>query len=483
MSQHATIATPSPAAKNRTPPGPKAHWLRGNLEAFKPDRLKFLTECAQTYGDVVALRLGPKRIWALNHPDLVEEVLVTKNRQFVKHFGLREAKPSLGEGLLTSEGDFWRRQRRLAQPAFQRDRINGYANVMVDYTERMLKTWSHGQHRDVQDDMMKLTLEIVTKTLFDADIAGDAGHVAEAMNTLMESFTERVSRLIKPPIWVPTLSNLQFRRALNRVESVLYKIIADRRKTGEDRGDFLSMLLQAQDVEGDGSRMTDRQVRDESITLFMAGHETTANTLAWVWYLLSNHPEVEAKLHAELDHVLDGRPPNVADLPRLVYTDRVVTETLRVMPTVWLLGREAVEPVEIGGYLVPKGTTMWMSQWVIQRDPRWFDEPEAFRPERWADGLAKRLPRYAYFPFGGGPRICIGNHFAQMEAVLLLAAIARKFRPRLAPGAIIKPLATMTLRPESGVPVILEERLRNPGREHHENEDPQTQGRCPFSTV
>ena len=462
MSQHATLATPSPLPSPRKarPPGPKAHWLRGNLEAFKPDRLKFLTNCMNNYGDVVSLRLGPRRIWALNHPDLVEEVLVTKNRQFIKHFALQDAKPSLGEGLLTSEGDFWRRQRRLAQPAFHRERINGYARVMVEYTERMLGGWRHGQHRDVQDDMMRLTLEIVTKTLFDADIASDAGHVADAMNTLMESFTERVSRLIKPPLWVPTPSNVRFRGALRSVEAVLYKIIADRRKSGEDRGDFLSMLLQAQDIEGDGSGMTDRQVRDEAITLFMAGHETTANTLAWIWYLLSNHPEAEAKLHAELDQVLDGRPPEVGDLHRLVYTDQVVTETLRVMPTVWLLGREAAEPVEIGGYLVPKGTTLWMSQWVIQRDPRWFDDPETFRPERWADGLAKRLHRYAYFPFGGGPRVCIGNNFAQMEAVLLLATIARKFRPRVPAGTVVKPLATLTLRPESGVPVILEGRGR-----------------------
>jgi cytochrome P450 len=307
--------------------------------------------------------------------------------------------------------------------------------------------------------MMRLTLEVVARTLFDADVTGESAGIAGSMEVLMANFTERVNRLIRPPVWLPLPINFRYRKAMRQVERVLFDVIAERRRSGEDRGDLLSMLLQAQDTEGDGSGMTDRQLRDESVTLFMAGHETTANTLAWVWYLLSLHPEAERALHDELDEVLDGgRPPEVADLPRLVHADRVVTEALRVMPTVWLLGREAVEPVEVGGYLVPKGTTLWMSQWVIHRDPRWYDEPEAFRPERWADGLARRIHRYAYFPFGGGPRVCIGNHFAQLEAVLLLATIARKFRPRVPPGTVVNPVPTMTLRPEHGIPVVLEER-------------------------
>jgi cytochrome P450 len=457
-----TLTSPNstrPPARPLRPPGPKGHWLYGHLGEFREGRLDYLTRCAREYGDVVALRLGPARVWALNHPDLVEEVLVTKNRSFVKHFGLRLAKPTLGEGLVTSEGDFWRRQRRLAQPAFHRDRVDGYGRVMVELTERALRSWADGQARDVQADMMRLTLEIVAKTLFDADVTGASAGVAGAMETLMANFTERVSRLVRPPVWLPLPMNLRYKRAMREVERVLYGVIAERRRSGEDRGDLLSMLLRAQDTEGDGTGMTDRQLRDEAVTLFMAGHETTANTLAWVWYLLSLHPEAEAALHAELDGVLDGgRPPGVSDLPRLGYADRVVTEALRVMPTVWLLGREAVEPVEIGGYRVPKGTTLWMSQWVIHRDPRWFDEPEAFRPDRWAGGLAKRLPRYAYFPFGGGPRVCIGNQFAQMEAVLILATVARRFRPRVPPGTVITPVPTMTLRPERGIPVVLEER-------------------------
>lgn len=453
-----TTTPPQKPPRAARPPGPPGRWIGGNLREFRADPLGFLTDLARRYGDVAAMRLGPANIWMLNHPDLVEDVLVTKNRVFRKHFALREARPSLGEGLLTSEGDFWRRQRRLAQPAFHRDRIEAYGRVMVEYTERMLTTWADGQRRDVQADMMRLTLEVVTKTLFDADISGESTDVAHAMETLMEGFTDRVNRLVKLPVWVPVPANLRFRRAMRVVENALNAIITDRRRTGEDRGDLLSMLLQAQDDEGDGTGMTDRQLRDEAVTLFMAGHETTANTLAWVWYLLSLHPEAEAALHAELDAVLGGRAPGVADLPRLVYTDQVVTEALRVMPTVWLVGREATEPTEVGGYAVPKGTTLWMSQWVIQRDPRWFDDPEAFRPGRWADGLAKRLHRYAYFPFGGGPRVCIGNHFARMEAVLLLATIARRFRPLVPAGTVITPVATMTLRPENGVPVVLKGR-------------------------
>jgi cytochrome P450 len=454
--------TPLPAHGSSRPPGPKGHWLLGNLPEFRENRLGYLTEWSRRYGDVVAIRLGPARIWLLNHPDLAEEVLVHKNRLFIKHFGLRTARPSLGDGLLTSEGDFWRRQRRLAQPAFHRERVHGYGRVMIEFTERMLGGWSDGQRRDVQADMMRLTLEIVTKTLFDTDIAHGAAGIARAMETLMESFTDRVNRLVRFPTWVPIPSNFKFRKALKTVEDTLYAIIAERRRTGDDRGDFLSMLLHAQDTEGDGTGMTDRQLRDEAVTLFMAGHETTANTLAWVWYLLSSHPEAEAALHAELDQVLDGRAPEVSDLPWLVYADRVVTETLRLMPTAWLLGREATEPTDIGGYRVARGTTLWMSQWVIQRDPRWFDDPDSFRPGRWADDLAKRIPRYAYFPFGGGPRICIGSSFAQMEAVLILAAIARRFRVRVPAGTVVKPVPTMTLRPDGGVPVVLEERRRRP---------------------
>jgi cytochrome P450 len=273
----------------------------------------------------------------------------------------------------------------------------------------------------------------------------------------MQAFVVRTASLISPPHWLPTPMNIRVELAVRRLERILLSIIAERRESGEDRGDLLSMLLRAQDEES-GRRMSDAQLRDEVMTLFMAGHETTANTLAWTWFLLAGHPEAEARLHAELDQVLSGRPPTVSDLPRLPYTGNVINETLRVYPTVWMVGREAIEPVELGGYLLPVGTTIFMPQWVIHRDGRWFDDPEVFRPERWAGGLMGRIHRYAYFPFGGGPRLCIGNNFALMEATLILATLAQKFRLSLAPDAEVTPLPTMTLRPAHGVKVVLSKR-------------------------
>jgi cytochrome P450 len=424
------------------------------LHEFSRDRLGTLTRWAQEYGDLVSARFGTRYIVFANHPDLVEEVLVNQNRKFIKHYRLRNATRTLGHGLLVSEGEFWRGQRKLVQPAFHRERISAYAQLMVEFTERMLRTWAAAQVRDVQEDMMRLTLEIVAKALFDAEISSDSARVRVAMETLMRAFVVRTASLVTPPHWIPTPMNVRVEWAVRRLERILLTIIAERRQSGKDRGDLLSMLLRAQDEES-GRQMSDQQLRDEVMTLFMAGHETTANTLAWSWFLLSEHPEVEARLHAELDQVLSGRPPAIGDLSRLRYTENIVNETLRFYPTVWMLGREALEAVELGGYSIPAGTTVFMPQWVIQRDRRWFDDPEVFRPERWEGGLMQRISRYAYFPFGGGPRVCIGNNFALMEATLILATIAQKFRLRLAPDAVVEPLATITLRPARGVKVVL----------------------------
>ncbi len=440
----------------RRPPVAPGHWLLGNLPEFRRDRLGFLERIAREYGDVVALRLGPIRMRLLSHPDLVEEVLVTKNKHFIKHFALRQTRRTLGNGLLTSEGEFWRGQRRLAQPAFHRERLAGYAASMVGLTLRMLDGWADGRSLDLQDAMMRVTLQIVAKTLFDADVGAEVAEASAAMETLMDGFTRRVNQLVKLPESWPTPANRRMNRAADRLDAILYRVIAERRASGEDRGDLLSMLLAAQDEES-GRRMTDAQLRDEAMTLFMAGHETTANTLAWAFHLLAGAPDAEAALHREIDEVLGDRPPTIEDLPRLKYADAVVTESLRVMPTVWLLGREAIEPCEVGGYPVPVGMTLYMSQWVVHRDPRFFDEPTRFLPGRWLDGLARRIHRYAYFPYGGGPRLCIGHQFAQMEAVLLLATIARRYRLAMAPGAVVTAIPTMTLRPD-GMPMVLSAR-------------------------
>lgn len=435
--------------------GPRGTWLQGNLGQFIHGRLGFLEENFARYGDVFKIRLGPKPIVVISHPDAIEEVLVTKSKSFIKHFALKRTKRTLGNGLLTSEGDFWRRQRKLAQPAFNRDQIGRHSAMMVQLTQRMLEEWQTGQTRDAQEDMMRLTLEIAAKALFDADVTGESAGASAAMDFVMKAFTARLGKIAPIPEWFPTPLNLQLNRAVKQLEAIIFRMISDRRRTGEDRGDLLSMLLKAQD---EGGGMTDAQLRDEAMTLFMAGHETTANTLAWVFWLLAEHPEAEAKLHAELDSVLGGRAPTMEDLPRLAYLDHVITETLRIYSTVWLLGREAIEPVTIAGHRIPKGWTIYMSQWIVHRDPRWFDDPAEFRPERWADGLMKRIPRYAYFPFGGGPRLCIGNNFALMESALLLATIAGRFRLKLAPDANVVPLPTMTLRPEFGVKVQIERR-------------------------
>ncbi|MDR3618339.1 MAG: cytochrome P450 [Paludisphaera borealis] len=439
-----------------SPPGPKPHWLSGNLREFARDRLGALTRWQREYGDVVSARFGTRPILFVYHPDLIEQVLVEQNRKFIKHYRLRGATRTLGNGLLTSSGDFWRGQRKLAQPAFHRDRIASYADVIVDHAERMLRSWSPGQTRDLHVDLMRVTLEVVAKTLFDAEVGSDSADASAAMEMLMNNFLARTSALIPIPEWIPTPLNRKLEQAARRLDRIILGLIAERRKTGEDRGDLLSMLLHAQDEES-GRGMSDAQLRDEVMTLFMAGHESSANTLSWVFYHLANHPEVEAKLHAELESVLDGRPPTFADLPRLPYTGMVVSETLRLYPTVWMIGREAIEPTKIGGYAVPVGTTVFMPQWAVHRDPRWFDDPEAFRPERWSEENRASMHRYAYFPFGGGPRICIGNSFALMEATLLLASIAARYRLELAPDADVALLPTITLRPAHGLKVVVRE--------------------------
>jgi cytochrome P450 len=394
-------------------------------------------------------------VFIFNHPDDIEAVLVTLNKKFIKGRALRANKRLFGEGLLTSEGEAWLRQRRLAQPAFHRSRIASYADTMVRFTEQMLGGWRDGDGCNVHEEMMRLTLAIVAKTLFDADVTREAKEIGEALEVVMEVNTDP-RRLLFVPAWLPTPANLAMRRAVRRLDRVIYRIISERRASGRDSGDLLSLLLHAQDE--DGSQMSDVQLRDEAVTLFLAGHETTAITLSWTWWLLAQHPKIEAKLHAELAAVLGGRVPTFKDLPRLGYLEMILSESLRLYPPAWSMVRMAIEDSEIGGYRVPAGCGVAMSQYVVHRDPRFFDAPDEFRPERWENDLAKRLPRFAYFPFGGGPRICIGNSFALMEASLTLATIAQEFRLSLVPGQSVEPLPSITLRPKNGINVILHKR-------------------------
>jgi len=438
-------------------PGPKGGYLFGSVAAFRRDQLAFYASCAREYGDVVQTRMGPYRILLIYHPDAFEELLVTRSRDFIKSPGVQLLRPLLGDGLLLSEGDTWLRQRRLVQPAFHRQRVAGYGDVMTAFAERHVATWKDGYVIEAHAEMMALTQAIVGKTLFDADVSGDAHEAGQAAKVLAEDFGARMASFRLMPYWLPTPRNFRWRRAVRRLDAIVHRIIAARRSSPEDRGDLLSMLMQAQDAD-DGSRMTARQVRDEVMTIFLAGHETTAVALSWTWYLLAQHPDADARLADELRHVLGGRAPSVADLPRLRYAGMAVTESMRLYPPAYGIGRQATRATEIAGQVIAPGDIFIAPTWVVHRDRRWFEEPEAFRPERWAGDLAQRLPRFAYFPFGGWPRQCIGNSFAQMEAVLLLATIAQRFRLSLVPGQRITPTPYITLRPEPGIRMLLARR-------------------------
>jgi cytochrome P450 len=440
-----------------SPPGPEGTYLVGNLLDYARDPLPFLTRCSREYGDVVRLRFPGPPVYLLNGLDHVEQVLVKHNRNFIKGRYFRQELGFLGRGLLTSEGGFWRRQRRLSQPAFHRQRINAYGKVMVSYAERMLESWREGEVRDVHQEMMRLLLEVVAKVLFDAEIER-ADEVGKALGRVAKRFDEQGSaKLLRLLLGrLPTPTDLRFRRAVEQLDELIYGIVDERRASGNDTGDLLSMLLHARDEEGD--RMSDGQLRDEVMTILLAGHETNALALSWSWYLLAQHPEVEAKLFGELREVLGDRAPTVEDLPRLRYTQMVLKESMRLYPPAWSISREAKEECDIGRYRVPAGTQLFVVQWVIHRDPRYFEDPEAFVPERWADGYGDRIPKYAYLPFGAGPRLCIGSSFAVMEATLLLASIAKRFRLELTSGRRVIPQPSVTLRPRGGIEMRLEER-------------------------
>ncbi len=437
-------------------PGPRPGWIGGNLGAFNRDPLGFLTRCQRDHGDFVQLKFGGFPIYFLNDPALIEDVLVTQNRKFIKGRGLGRTKDLLGNGLLTSEGEFWRHQRRRAQPAFHQQRIAAYGEIMARRTAQMLGGWSDGQRIDAHEAMMALTMAIVAEALYSVDVTGEAGVVSGAMDVLLRDFLNR-NRAFLIPAWVKTPSKMRAERAIRELDQVVYAIIQDRRDHPEQaHSDLLEMLLTARDEDGQG--MTNRQLRDEVMTLFLAGHETTANTLSWSWMLLSQNPAVEEKLHAELDTVLAGRTPVTADLPALLYTAQVVREALRLYPPAWVIGRQTIQTVTLGGVEIAPGAGILMSQWVMHRTPRYYDDPQAFRPERWEGDFAHRIPEFAYFPFGGGPRLCIGRPFALQEAALVLATVAQRYRLELAPGSAVHPVPSITLRPGGGMPVILKKR-------------------------
>ena len=439
----------------RRPPGPKPHFLIGNMPLASPDPLPIFSAWAAEFGDIFYYRAAWLHVYFLNHPDLIEEVLVRNPRNFLKDRVIRNSRWFFGEGLLTNEGESWLRQRRLSAPAFHRERVSGYANIMTTYAQQMQAHWQDGQTLDIHQQMMRLTLQIVVRALFNVE-AEQTGEISSALNLIMSNTTG--IRILLPPLarYLPTPRMISFRRAVARMDNTVYNIIAQHRANKTDSGDLLSTLIAARDE--DGSRMSDKQLRDEVLTFLIAGHETTALALTWTWHLLAQHPDIEKKLHQELDGVLGGRVPQFSDLPRLTYTERVIKESMRLYPPAWSLARTVLSDFELRGYTIPAGANVVMSQWIMHRDPRYFSEPEKFNPDRWSPEIAQKLPRFAYFPFGGGPRQCIGAAFAMMEASLLLATIAQRFRLLTVPDHAVVAIPSFTLRPKYGMRMTAEAR-------------------------
>jgi cytochrome P450 len=426
------------------------------------DPIGTFSKIARECGDIAHFKVGGKDMFLISNPEYIKEVIIGHHQDFVKSESLKIAKPLLGEGLLTSEGEFHHRQRRLVQPTFNHERVDGYGKVMVRRSVEATEAWKDGETLDIHAEMMRLTLVIVAETLFGADMEDEASTVSEALTSALES----LHRLKTPGSRVLRRLQLtgdqQIERSKKTLDAIVYRIIDERMKSGEDKGDLLSMLLQARDKEGDGTGMSELQVRDEAMTLFLAGHETTAKALTWSWYLISQNPEVESKLHDELDAVLGGRLPTAQDFPKLQYTTKVMTEALRLYPPSWTLGVKVTKPFAVAGFPMPVGATLVMSQYIVQRDARYFAEPEKFLPERWTPEFRSSLPRFAYFPFGGGPRVCVGEPFAWMEGVLCIATIAQRWQMKHVPGHKVELLPRLTLRPKYGMKMTVTRRAGGP---------------------
>jgi cytochrome P450 len=438
-----------------TLPAPAGHGIAGNLIDLGNDPLAFLSKC-RDYGDIVPLRLGLTTSCVLTNPDYIEQVLKDRDT-YIKSRGFRVLKTLLGNGLLTADGESWFWQRRLAQPMFHQKRIDNYGNIMVAYTDRMLQSWHDGETHDIHADMMRLTLEIVMKCIFNADVdTGEAQAIADALDVAMNWFESKRRQNFLVWEWFPRPENVRYHQAIAKMDAAIYNLIAARRQQTEETHDLLSMLMSARDEET-GQQMDDKLLRDEVATLMLAGHETTANALSWTLMLLAQHPESRKKLAAELQQVLQGRLPSIEDLGKLTYTNQVVKESMRLYPPVAIFGREAARDTTIGDYEIPQGTVVTISQWVMHRHPQYFANPDAFEPERWTENFEKQLPRGVYIPFGDGPRVCIGKGFAQMEAVLLLATISQRFELDLEPGFEIVPQPSITLRPATGIRVQLKQ--------------------------
>ncbi len=431
----------------------------GSIPAYDKDRLALFLRVTQECGDIGVFHFGPFPLIVVNTSEFIHSILVEHAYDFDKGAYVHDAfRPVIGNGLFISEGDFHRKQRKLMAPSFQPRQIVGYADAMVGYGERIQETWQDGSTIEVGREMTHVTMSIVGKVLFDADVFTEADELGAAMNTALEHAAYATSKVFPIPFSWPIPRHLRTRKAIAVLRRRIQKMIDERRASAEERNDFLSILLQAR--EEDGSGMDDEQVRSEALTLFGAGHETTATALTWAWYLLTSHPDAYQKVQQEVDTVLQGRSPTYADLAQLPYTLQVFKETLRLYPPAYAFSRVALHDVDLNGYVVRKGRSVAGAPYALHRRPDYFPDPEKFDPERFTPENEKRLPRYAYLPFGAGPRICIGNHFAMMEGHLLLATLAQRVTFELVPGQQIvpDPSKTLTMRPKYGVKMIVRHR-------------------------
>jgi cytochrome P450 len=445
------------------PPGPTPRELLPRIRKIQTDALGFLMELSTTYGDLVYFPVASQPVYVVNHPDGVRHILQEQNRRYTKNtIQYNSLSTITGKGLLTSDGAFWLRQRRLAQPAFARPRMMALDQIIVPAVQAMLERWkepaSKGQPVDVDDEMMRLTLEIVGKALFSIDLSSDASRLTGAVLTALDHIIFRARNIIVPPDYIPTPRNLRFRRALRTLDEAVYAIIADRRQGGggkhSEMDDLLNVLINARDEET-GELMSDRQVRDEVMTMLIAGHETVASALTWTWFLLSSHTDEQECLRSEVVRVLNGRLPAATDLPDLPYTAQVFSEALRLYPPAWVISRRAVEEDEVLGYPIPTGALIIISPYVVHRRPDFWEDAANFIPARFSSETEGKRHRFAYIPFGGGPRLCIGSNFAAVEAHLIMAMITQHYRLELAPQANIKMDALVTLRPHYGLPMRL----------------------------
>jgi cytochrome P450 len=441
----------------RSIPSPREIPFIGSVHRRFSGPLEFFHELKENFGDAARFTLFNEKIILFSNPALINEVLVTKQNSFRKGKALEGARVFLGNSLLVSEGEEHKRQRRLIQPAFHRGRIAGYAQTMAEKT----RLWADAQHEgseiDLAVEMNRLTLAVVAATLFGSEVDAEARDIAQSLTVVISNFNRMLLPLWRYWRYLPTAQNLDLRRAEQALNATIYRLISQRRQDKRDHGDLLSMLLAAEDADNPQKRLTDVEIRDQALTLFIAGHETTANALAWTWHLLTQHEAVRAKMKAEIDTVLGpDRMPGLEDVARLPYTTAVFSESMRIFPPVWVVGRRALEDVTIGDYEVPCRTIVITSQYLVHRDERYWPEPLEFRPERWLDEAAQAArPKFAYFPFGGGGRVCIGDAFAWTEGVILLAVMARRWRFEAVPGHPIEINPTVTLRPKHGLKMIV----------------------------